>query len=128
MPKQFLLLTNTMTNCSQFDDNMRWDFSNLEFEFNSRIALSRLIVDFKNKDMENAPMEISTNLVERNILNPNGTLISFPAHVKDVTHNANILEFWRIDSMRPRSVLFTFRGVDVSSIVFFSAVLAIETQ
>ena len=128
MPKQFLLLTNKMTNCSQFDEFMRWDFSNLEFESNSRIALSRLIVDFKNKDMENAPMEISTNLIERNMYNPNGSLISFPAHVRDVTHTSNILEFWRIDSMRPRSILFTFSGVDVSSIVFFSAVLAIERE
>ena len=115
-----------MNNCTQSDGFLRWDFSNLEFPPESRVALSNLVIDFKTKDLENEPIEISTNLIERDMFNPNGTIITFPAHVKDVIHNSNILEFWSIDSMRPRSILFTLEGVDVSSILFFSAVLAID--
>ena len=126
--QKFLLLTNQMNNCIQSDTQLRWYVPNLEFGSDSRVALSSITIDFKTKATENSPIRISTNLIERDMYNPDGVLITFPAHVKDVTHHSNLLEYWRIDSIRPRSVLFTFHGVNVNTISFVSVVLAIEIQ
>ena len=125
---KYLHLTDRMNNCFKTSKQYRWEFPNLEFPSESQVALSSMTIDFKTRASEKSPVQLSTNLIERDMYNPGGILITFPAHVKDITHQSNLLEFWRIDSMRPRFVVFTFDSLNVDTVSFFSAVIAIKTE
>ena len=123
---KFLQLTSDMPNCHKLKETIWWNLPNLEFLSNGRIALSHLVIDFVNKPAIMNPLKISTNLIDRDIYNPDGLIICLPARTKDLVHHSNILEFWSTDSARPRNVMFTFHGTSIDNILFTSIVLAIE--
>jgi len=124
---RFLQLTSKMSNCSKFsDDTFRWDLPNLEFTYDEKVALSHIVIDFVNKPANSSPIQVSTNLIDRDSYNPDGLIICFPSRSKDLVHYSPNFEFWKIDSIRPRQVLFTFRGIAIDTVSFVSIVLVIQ--
>ncbi len=117
-----------MENCSVLQHSFRWDFNSLEFQRDSQIALSSLTIDFKSKLSSNSPLRLTLSLIDNNVNNPDGTIVCFASKAKDLSHFPANLEFWKMDSVRPRSIKLTLPGHDASNVLFMSVVLAIRHE
>jgi len=107
-------------------NKIMWELPNLQLCYDQKIALSHIVFDFKNKGRNSGPILVTTNLIDRNSDNPEGLIMSFPGQVRDFSYAPPNLEFWKIDSIRPRQVMFTLEGVVIDTISFVSITLAIQ--
>ena len=123
-----LQIHSEMRNSVRTSNKIQWSFPHLEFAEDSKVSLSSLTIDFTDNFLLTEPLKISTNLIEGDTLNPDGMLITFPSGLSRVSHFATFLEFWKIDSVRPRNITFTFEGVSTDSLNYVSAVLAIQNN
>jgi len=123
---RFLQLNNRMSNSSIHDkDSIKWELPTLQLTYDERIALSSLVIDFKEKPPSKTPIIVMTNLIDKNSFNPDGIIYASPARSRDISYTSHALESWKTDSTRPRQVIFTFPGINVDTISFISITLAI---
>lgn len=111
---------------SKDSDKFRWEMPNLELNANGRVALASLMINFHAKPIITKSVLISISIVEKDMYNVDGIVLSLPANIEDVAFHSPYLQFWELDSSRPRSVVFTFDGLDASAVSFVSIVLAFE--
>ena len=123
---KFLHLDTKMDNFTKTGETFHWELPNLEFCSSSKIGLSNIVIDFSTKPGNVEPLQVSTNLVERDLYNPDGIIATFSPSKKDLVHYSPVLAMWKVDSIRPRQVLFTLHGAKADSVLFLSIVLAIE--
>ena len=124
----FLQLHDKMKNCSKNGQQIKWEMPQLELPSNCQVALSSLAMDFSNPENTRKPVTIMTNLIEADIYNQDGVIITNPnGSQRHISHFSNILEFWRVDSIRPRFISFKFKDVPTNLISHFSVVLAFKT-
>ena len=91
--------------------NLSWEMPNLELNANGQFALSSLaIVANPQSDY----VSVSTSLVERDEYNTDGLILVYPTSSGRIAYNANSLELWNLDSSRPRNIMFTLRGIDIT--------------
>ena len=125
---ELIHLRTDMKNCSIAKNSFRWDFKSLEFHRDSHVALSSLTIDFKSKLTNSNPIRLTLSLIDNSVNNPDGTIVCFASKAKDLSHSATNLEFWKMDSVRPRSIKLTLPGHDTSNVLFMSVVLAIRNE
>ena len=105
---------------------MTWEVDNLQFP-NKHIALSNFVVNFSTK-LDISYLKITTNLVQQNAFNSDGTLYC------DV-HNSNRdnhaiappnYQFWKIDIKYPRLIMIQLDNVNIDIVKFIAVTLVIE--
>jgi len=111
-----------MDGFTQQGGSLKWETPNLELDSKGRFAISSVTVSVNGAI--NGPIIISSNLVENDYHNTDGIVLVLPP--KKLYYQAMVLEFWKLDSSRPRNVMFTLRGVNVTSLNFVSIVIAFE--
>ena len=117
-------------------DKIAWQVP-IEFDPNGRIAVSSCVIELSLP----TPRLISlrSNLVEDDVFNPDGDILTQSSRTRALStpdsnfnsftyidYRASHLEFWKIDSARPRLLIFTFLGIEVKHINHFSIVLVVE--
>lgn len=114
-----------MPNFDMIDnDKMTWETA-VEFNPNGRLAVSNCEIVFKSAKTSN--VTVKCNLIGDDIYNPDGVLFSqFSPGRQRVHHNPSQLEFWNVDSARPRLIMFTLDGLTLEDIYSFRIVIAIE--
>jgi len=105
-------------------ENLKWDTPNLELDSNGKFALSSVFCQFENPPNPKDPIIISTSLMETDSYNTDGSIVVLSP--RRLSYFASTYESWNLDSSRPRNILFTLRGVNVSDISYVRIVLAFE--
>ena len=108
------------------NDSIQWEIRSIQLDSNGYVALSSIIMDFSHKTDNMVPLIIKSNLIEKDMFNSEGIIAAFPSKIKSVSHFSNNLEFWKLDCSRPRNFIFTFEGLDVTSLSFINIVLALQ--
>jgi len=122
---RFLALNSDMSNFSAHGDTIKWELSNLELNANGKFAISNMVI-IMNDIPTGEKFMISTSLVERDENNSDGVVISKPVRGKFISYQATVLEYWNLDSSRPRNIMFTLRGLDESMLSFVSVVIVFD--
>jgi len=120
---RFLRLHNEMDGFNAEGESIKWETPNLELDSKGKFALSSFAISV-NGSLPDEPIIISCNLVEDDYHNTDGIILVLPP--KRSSYHAMTLEFWKLDSSRPRNIMFTLRGVSVTSLSFVSIVIAFE--
>ena len=123
-----LFLSNKMSNYSfdVTDNTIRWELPNIEFCSDSSIALSSFLLILKKSQSHSEVLQITTNLIDRSIFNPDGVILDDTSVRKNVHYDANNLIHWNFDYQRPRVFLFTLFGVEVSNIEHIRFIIEIS--
>ena len=122
---RFLRLHSDMEGFSIEKGVLRWETPHLELDSQGKFAVSTLVLSTSHGPGGNpVPIIVSSNLVENDLHNTDGIVTILPPG--QFSFQAMTLEFWKLDSSRPRSVMFTLRGLDITSLEFISIVIAFE--
>ena len=106
------------------DGDMIWDGLVWKLgESYEKFALSSCFIAFE-KVASYKPIIISCSLVDEDYTNWNGIIGAGAARAKTVSLNPANLEFWNIDSARPRNVKIAIKGVDAQNVIQINIVLA----
>ena len=122
----FFHLNSEMTNFKKIGSDLTWEIDNFEFP-NKNIALSSFAVNF-SKNMEINRFRISTNLIQQNMFNSDGTLycdVHFKNRDRHFIAPSNY-EFWKIDIQYPRLIKIKIDNVNIDSVVFTSITFVIN--
>ena len=125
---ELLHLSTDMKNCFTERNSFRWEFSSLEFERNSFVALSSVTIDLKSQNTNKQPLRIILSLIDRNVNNPDGVLHCLSSKYTKVSYSSPILEYWKMDAVRPRSIRVTLPDHNTDNVSFMSLVLSIKSQ
>lgn len=121
----FLSLDSTQPNCLRRENEFIWTVPNLDLSCYSSVALSSLLVNYVNFDARNHDrIQISTSLIDKNTMNPSGIIHVLPGKSSYFMEPSRNFEFWPLDSIRPRFVLFTFHHANANMVKNFSVTLA----
>ena len=107
-------------------ENLCWSIENWHPESLESFALSSCLIHFKSTNGKQMPMRISCNLADENYANYDGTICSGVCDFKNFSFRSTNLEFWKIDCARPRTVVFTLRGIEASTVKFCHFTLALR--
>lgn len=99
-----------------------WQSDNTLVEF----ALSSCLIHFSQTKGKQMPINLSCSLADENYANYDGTICSGISDFKNFAFQASNLEFWKLDCSRPRTVLFTLRGLSASDVKFCHITLALR--
>ena len=113
-----------MEGFTSYEGTFRWETPNLELDSNAKFALSSVIIKFEEDPEPEIPIIMSTSLMEKDSYNTDGVVAAFQP--SKYSFFAPVREYWNLDSSRPRNILFTLRGVDVSHVSFVRIVVAFE--
>lgn len=123
---KFLQLNTLMQNVTFTSNTIEWEIPNLQLDSNGFVALSSMTCDRLTSTSEKKAIIVKSNLIERDLFNSDGVLICFPSESTSLTYFSNSLEFWKLDCSRPRTLIFQFDGIDVSSLTFVNIVLVLQ--
>ena len=128
----FLTLTSDQTNFSKRENEISWTLHNFDFGCHEWVGLSSLTFDFGNtgKMASNilSNIDIISNLIDKNSFNEAGIIHTIPGK-NAYAKKENFVEFWKLDSRRPKNVTFTFRHFNVNKINNFKVTLIfVKTQ
>ena len=104
---------------------LKWEMPNLELDANGKFAVNSMTLNLSAGTTPDKSIIVSCSLVERDSFNTDGIVLCFPSKSEFVFKTAT-LEFWKLDSSRPRNIIFTLDGLNVVDINFVSIVLAFE--
>ena len=115
-----------MDNFKKMGSYLTWEVDNLQFP-NKNIALSNLVVNFNSK-LDLNYLKITTNLIQQNAFNSDGTLYC-DAHYRN--RDSHVIappnyQFWKIDIRYPRLIKIQLDNVNIDLVNFMSLTLAIE--
>lgn len=114
-----------MKNCTMNDDSLIWEMNHLELPNGGQFAISSIIVDFGMK-IPSKHVKIQTNLMAQNMMNPDGTVICLcPKTGEDISLYLPSLEYWKLDSMFPRQIVFTFANTNIELVKFAAITIVI---
>ena len=89
-------------------DQLKWETPHLELDSKGKFALSSLTFDVTGHTPIDIPIVVTTNLVENDFHNTDGIVAVLAS--KQQSYHATVLECWKLDSSRPRNVMFTLRA------------------
>ena len=122
---RFIQLNSTMANFEKVTsgNKLQWYIPNMVFCDDERLALSSLVLTCS--DSTPKPVLFRCPLITANYLNSDATMLS--CCIKDglINYHREALEYWPIDSSRPRFVVLTLEGASVADIEFIGVVLAV---
>ena len=123
MDKSELLvqMNSTQKNFSIKNDQLIWNLPHLEFKSGNQISVREFKVVMTSK----GSYTISTNLISRDMFNPDGVIaVKWPSNIVIIkTRESN---YWPVDSLRPRQIVFTLDGQDLSDLTFAYVVISIK--
>ena len=122
----FFHLNSEITNFKKIGSDLTWEIDNFQFP-SKNIALSSFAINFL-KDMEINRFRISTNLIQQNIFNSDGTLYC-DVHYKNRDRHfiaPSNYEFWKIDVQYPRLIKINVDNVNIDSVLFISITFVIN--
>ena len=122
----FLHLNSKMNNFKKIGSFLTWEIDNLQFP-NKNVALSNFVVNFKSK-LELNYIKITTNLIQQNAFNSDGTLYCSnhnPSRDNHVIAPPNY-QFWKVDIRYPRLIKIHLENVNIDLVNFISLTLVIE--
>ena len=107
--------------------NLCWFVNNWDHNVSlEEMAISSCLIHFGETKGKMMPIVISCSLVEENYANYDGIICSGVSEFKNYSFRAQNLEFWKLDCSRPRTVLFTLRGIDAKTVKFAHITLALR--
>ena len=92
----------------------------------TEFALSSCLIHFAQTKGKQMPINLSCSLADENYANYDGTICAGVSEFKNFSFQASNLEFWKLDCSRPRTVLFTLRGISASDVKFCHITLALR--
>ena len=123
-----LTLTSNAQNFFGSGDDLQWTFSgNLLLPENAKIALTSLIIDFKERYSPEKAIPVKCSLIQCDEFNPDGIIFSIPGKSRDVLYHANVLERYNCDSSRPHKILFTFDGLPAEKLAYVHINILIDS-
>ena len=107
-----LTLTTEQTNCLKSKNEIIWTMPYLDLASYNSVGLSSLVADFGDS-RDNQPVAVTTNLIDKNTMNPSGIICVIPGE-NDFLEHSRTFETWPLDSVRPRYISVTFNNPSVS--------------
>ena len=120
----FLTLNSNQPNCSKRENEFHFALHNFDLGYHQLVGLSSISIDFTGtaEDFDSS-IDLSTSLIDRSYYNENGVIHTIPGKNSRVLHKSSI-EFWKLDTRKPKNVTFTFRHTNVNTIKNFRVTLA----
>lgn len=123
---KFINFSNDSPNYRLSDGAMIWNVAPWTLGDDiSEIALSSCFL-FLDRKISWKPIILNCSLIDANYANYNGTIATVLSQSKAVIHNPPILEFWKLDCSRPRTVVFNIKGIEPQNIKQISITLALQ--
>lgn len=119
----FLTLSSDQANCSKTGNEYSWAMHNFDLGAHEWVGLSSISMDFERNGRFASSVNLCTNLIDKSIFNESGLIHIIPGKF-GYDEKKNRLEFWRLDTRKPRNVTFTFRHANVNKLAKFSVTLA----
>ena len=120
----FLTLDSNQPNCSKRENEFHFALHNFDLGHHKLVGLSTVSIDFKRTAAEfDSSIDLSTSLIDRSYYNENGVIHTIPGKNSRV-HTKCSIEFWKLDTRKPKNVTFTFRHANVNNIQNFRVTLA----
>ena len=107
------------------DNKLCWNVHHWHSDVSNHFALSSCLIHFKSTNGKQMPVRISCSLADANYANYNGTIGSGVCEYKNFHFQSKVLEFWKLDCSRPRTVIFTLQGIDAETVKFGHLTLAL---
>lgn len=125
MPEiMFLTLSSSQPNCSKRDNEISWALHNFDLGCHKWVGISSLSIEFKNEQKNfGSNVNLCLNLIDTNSYNESGIILTIPGE-NAYAVNKNVIEFWKLDTRRPKNVTFTFRNSNVNIMENFKVTLA----
>ena len=110
-----------MENGSMIWDVAPWNYGDKMEE----IAITSCFIYFK-KMTSYKPLVLYCSLIDADHANWNGIMATGVPRAKCFDYKPGILEFWKIDCSRPRTVVFALKDVDARDVDQINIVLALR--
>lgn len=122
---RFLNFSSDSPNYREVNGSMIWNVSSWTLEDFEEVALSSCFIFF-DKIASYKPIILTCSLVDADYANYDGVLTAGVSKAKCFVIDSNTLEFWKIDCSRPRTVMFTLKGMDAQNIKHINITLALK--
>jgi hypothetical protein len=107
------------------DNCFRWEMPNLIFAPDEKLALSEIAINpIRKTDWK--LIKLKTTLINNDYMNPDGVIFTQIMMKYGVNYSAANLVFWNIEYQRPRVLMFTLEGMNVTDIDFISLTLTVK--
>ena len=120
----FLTLSSDQSNYTKTENELQWVFHNFDLGCHDLVGLSSVFIDFVPIGTEQeSKIDVCTNLIDRNYFNETGILFTISGRKTSKIIRTNI-EFWKLDTRKPKNVTFTFRHAKVNNLKNLTITLA----
>lgn len=120
----FLTLSSSQSNCTKRENEFSWALHNFDLGCHKWVGLSSISMDFASRRAQfDTSVELCTNLIDKSYFNETGLIHTIPGK-NAYSQKKNSIEFWKLDSRRPKIVTFTFVNSNVNNLENFKVTLA----